>query len=78
MNLTEISNSLPHGWTIAIDLQKGSCGVTLLGPFGDEYEPETGGRLAEADIEAAAFFARSQGAGMGSRLKNKACEGPQE
>ena len=52
-----IANLLPHGWTMQIDMQKGSAGVTLFGPFDDMYEPETGKGI-EVDMVVAALFAR--------------------
>jgi len=54
--LMKLADLLPHGWTMQIDMQQGSCGVTLFGPFDDMYEPETGNGL-EADMVQAVRFA---------------------
>lgn len=54
--LMKTADMLPHGWTMQIDLQKGSGGISLFGPFDDLYEFDTGNGL-EADMAQAVQFA---------------------
>ena len=54
--LSKVADLLPHGWTMQIDMQQGSCVVTLFGPFEDMYEPETT-NVIEADMVQAVRFA---------------------
>jgi len=55
--LQTMAKEMPHGWTVQIDIQRGSGGVTLFGPHDDMYEPETGAGI-EADMLEALRFAR--------------------
>lgn len=65
--LMQTANMLPHGWTMQIDLQKGSGGVTLFGPFDDLYELDTGNGI-EADMAQAVQFANFRNAEQGTAV----------
>lgn len=55
--LQTLAKELPHGWTVQLDIQRESGGVTLFGPHDDMYEPKTGDGI-EADMLEALRFAR--------------------
>ncbi len=52
-----LAKELPDGWTVQIDIQRGSGVVTLFGPYDDMYEPETGEGI-DADLLQALQFSK--------------------
>ena len=64
VKLTKIADSLPDGWTIQIDLRKGSSSVTMRGPSGEIYKPNAKGGCVEVEIGSAEFFVRNYVIGL--------------
>lgn len=55
--LQTLAKDLPHGWNVQIDIERGSGGVTLFGPYDDMYENFSEVSL-EANLLEALRFAR--------------------
>lgn len=53
--LQTLAKELPNGWTVQIDVERGSGGVTLFGPYDDMYENFTEGGIDANLLEALRF-----------------------
>ena len=55
--LQTLAHKLPDGWSLQIDIERGSGSVTLYAPEDTMYEIDTGGGSIEEDMLEALRFA---------------------